>query len=73
MRIHEVEAEALRLEPRERARLAQSLLKSLEDLSDDETARLWAEEALRRDAEWDSTPGASRPADEVFRDARARL
>jgi broad specificity phosphatase PhoE len=73
MSIDELEAEALRLEPQARARLAERLLDSLERLSDEENERLWAEEADRRDAAWDALGGAGRPAAEVFRDARARL
>ena len=45
MAIHEIEAEALRLNPSDRARLAERLLDSLETLSDEENARLWADEA----------------------------
>lgn len=73
MSIDELEAEALKLEPTKRARLAEKLLASLEDLSEEENARLWAEEAARRDAEWDRTTAMGRPAEDVFRDARARL
>ena len=69
----ELEAEALKLDPKARARLAGKLLESLEELSDEENARLWAEEAERRDAEMDKNPGVSFPAEEVFRDARAKL
>ena len=65
----EIEAEALKLEPKARARLAERLLESLETLSDKENERLWAEEAERRDTEWQS----SRPAGDVLRDARAKL
>ncbi len=73
MSIDELEAEVLKLEPPERARLAERLLASLEGLSEDENTRLWAEEAARRDAEWDRTVTTGRPAEEVFRDTRARL
>lgn len=73
MRIEDVETEALKLDPKARARLAGKLLESLEDLSEDENARLWAEEAQRRDAEMDANPNAGFPADEVFREARAKL
>ncbi len=69
----ELETEALKLTPRERARLAERLLQSLENLSDEETARMWAEEAERRDVAWDANPSIGRPADSVFRHARARL
>jgi hypothetical protein len=40
-------------------------------LSDQENERLWAEEADRRDADWNSGPGTARPAADVLRDARA--
>ena len=73
MSIEEIEAEALKLDPKARARLAARLLESLETLSDEENERLWAEEADRRDADWDSVPGTARPAADVLRDAQARL
>ena len=73
MSIEEIEAEALKLDPQARARLAEKLLESLETLSDQENERLWAEEADRRDADWDSAPGCARPAADVLRDARAKL
>ena len=73
MNTHDIEAEALRLDAKARARLAKKLLESLESLSDEENERLWAEEADRRDSAWDSAPGSGRPADDVLRDARAKL
>lgn len=73
MSIDNIEAEALKLDPRARARLAKKLLESLETLSDEENERLWAEEADRRDADWDSASSSARPAVDVFRDARAKL
>lgn len=73
MTIEELEAQALKLDPKARARLAGKLLKSLEDLTEQENAQLWAEEAERRDADLDAHPGSGRPADEVLRDARSRL
>ena len=73
MSTDDLEAEVLKLDPQARARLAKRLLESLETLSDEENARLWAEEADRRDADWDSTPGSGRPAGDVLRDARAKL
>ena len=73
MGINELEAEVLKLDPRARARLAGKLLESLEDLSEEENARLWAEEAQQRDAEMDANPNSAVPAEEVFRDARAKL
>jgi DNA polymerase III gamma/tau subunit len=73
MTIDELESEALRLDPRLRARLAQKLLDSLEQLSDAENERLWAEEALRRYQELDAGTASARSAEDVFRDARSRL
>ena len=69
----EIEAEILKLKPQVRARLARKLLESLETLSDEENEPLWAEEADRRDSDWDSTPTAARPAADVMQDARAKL
>jgi hypothetical protein len=69
----ELEIEVLKLSPRHRARLAEKLLQSLENLSDEENATLWAEEAKRRDQAWDADLTMGRPSDDVFRGARARL
>ena len=73
MTLEDVEAEALKLTPSARARLATRLLASLETLSDEENLRLWAEEAERRDAVWDTGEHTGHSADEVFREARASL
>jgi hypothetical protein len=73
MKIEEVEAEALKLDPKSRARLAGRLLESLDALSPKENERIWAEEAQRRDEALDAGSLQSRPAEEVFRDARARI
>ena len=71
MSTEELVHEALKLAPHDRARLAERLLESLENLTDEENAQLWAEEAQRRDAAWEDT--TARPAPEVLRDARNRL
>ena len=60
MTIDELKAEALRLNPEERAELASELLVSLDELSEPEVERMWLEEAMRRDAALDS--GATRRA-----------
>lgn len=73
MSIDELEEAALKLKPEDRARLAERLLDSLENLSDEENSRLWVEEAQRRAAAWDKDPGSGRPADAVFWDAKSRL
>ena len=73
MSIEELEAEVLKLDPKFRARLAERLLGSLEELAEEENAQLWAEEALRRDAQIDVDPDSARQADDVFREAMARI
>ena len=69
MSTKELEAHALKLAPKARARLAEKLLESLEDLPEAENARLWAEEARRRDKHWSLGGSAA----EVLRNARAKL
>ncbi len=73
MDVHELEAEALKLEPHERAHLAEKLLESLETLSQEENEELWLEEAARRDADLDADPTKGRRAEDVLHDARARF
>jgi hypothetical protein len=73
MSIKKLEAEALKLDLKARARLARKLLESLENLSEEENAGLWAEEAQRRDADMDAHLDSSASARDVFREARAKL
>ena len=73
MDLTELEAEALKLDPANRARLAERLLESLETLSEQENQQVWHDEATRRDADLEADPSKGRPAEGVFRDARARL
>ena len=73
MSIEEIEAEALKLDPKARARLAGKLLESLDSLSDEENSAIWAEEAERRDSSLDDDPSLARPADDVFKSARSNL
>ena len=73
MNVEELEAAALLLDAKARARLAGRLLESLDELSPDENARIWVEEAQRRSAALDAGSLSTRPAADVFRDARARV
>ena len=73
MKIEDLEVAALSLDAKNRARLAERLLESLESLSPEENARIWTEEAQRRADALDSGTLSSRTADEVFREARARI
>ena len=74
MSLEKLESEALKLKPSSRAKLlAEKLLQSLEDLSDEENEELWAQEALRRHEEVDAGVVKARSGKEVFRNARSRL
>jgi len=73
MTTNELEAAALAMDAGARARLAEKLLRSLEDISEEEIERLWMEEAVRRDEEFDAGTAKARDADDVFRDALARF
>jgi putative addiction module component len=72
MSIKEIEVAVLKLQPKDRARLAGKLLESLEDLSEEENERLWFHEAERRKGSWTSAD-SKRTAERVLRAARARL
>lgn len=72
----ELLAEALELPEKARARLAQSLITSLdgdEDVDPAEIERAWLAEARRRAAEIDTGVVCTRPAAEVFDAAREEL
>ena len=73
MTVEELTNAVLQLTVKERAQLAGQLLKSLDDLSEDEVQELWVREAERRDAEMDRNPTIGRPGEEVLRAARDRL
>ena len=73
MDVKQIEAEALKLAPEERARLAQALLDSLETLSEEESLQAWVQEAKARADEADSDPSVLLPADDVLRALRAKL
>jgi putative addiction module component (TIGR02574 family) len=60
---------ALGLDVRDRAVLAQRLLASLDELSEEEAERLWAGEAQRRLEEFRAGRARAVPAEEVGRKA----
>jgi putative addiction module component (TIGR02574 family) len=68
-----LENEALKLPAKARAKLAQKLLLSLDSLSEQEIEALWAEEALRRNAEIKTGKVPAVPADKVIKQIKARL
>lgn len=70
--IKQIAAELLDLSVTERAKLASQLLDSLEDLTEEESDRLWAEEAEWRLDEYERGNIKAMPADEVFARLRTR-
>lgn len=68
-----IEREALNLPTADRAKLAQELLESLDQLSQAEIDALWSAEAKRRLAAYDSGEIAAVPAEIVLQKARKLL
>jgi putative addiction module component (TIGR02574 family) len=64
--------DALALPEKDRARLAQALLQSLEPTVDEGVAEAWDVEVARRLERVRQGSATGRPADEVFRGIRAR-
>lgn len=69
----ELESQALKLSRRERARLAQRLISSLDQELDADAERLWLAEAERRLADLKSGKVAAVPAERVLKKVRAAL
>jgi len=69
----EIEAQALSLSRRARARLAQRLISSLDPKVDADVEKVWLQEAERRLAELKSGKVTGIPAEKVIRKARAAL
>ncbi len=72
LKVKEIEREALRLDPHERALLAEHLIGSLDAEEDPEAERLWIEEAERRYKEYKAGGVKAKPAETVLREARAK-
>jgi putative addiction module component (TIGR02574 family) len=72
-RAREFESKALKLPPKERARLAERLISSLDQETDPDAQRLWLQEAERRLDELESGNVSGVPADQVFEKARSTL
>jgi hypothetical protein len=68
-----IEKEALDLPVEKRAKLAERLLESLDELSELEVEKLWLREALRRDAEIEEGKVRLVTSQELERRVRARL
>jgi putative addiction module component (TIGR02574 family) len=68
--LDEILKEALSLGLRDRAKLAEKLLASLDTLSEEEADRLWADEAERRLKEYRAGRMRAIPADDVAQKAQ---
>lgn len=73
MKSRAIEKEALELPVERRAKLAQRLLESLEDLSEAETEKLWLRESARRADEIDGGKVRLVKSEELERRVRARI
>lgn len=73
LKVKEIEKEALRLDTRERALLAEHLISSLDTEEDPEAERLWIEEAERRYKEYKEGRVKAKPADMVLKEARTKF
>ncbi len=71
--VRELEAQVLKLSPRDRARLAQRLISSLEHDDDADAETLWLAEAERRLAELKAGKVAAIPAQKVIKKVRSAL
>ena len=69
----DLEKRLLSLPSETRARLAERLIASLDDLSDEENERLWVDEAERRMQAFKAGRLSARPAEDVIRDVRDHL
>ncbi|MFH0919729.1 MAG: addiction module protein [Fibrobacterota bacterium] len=71
--LKECRARALKLNPKERASLAEQLIASLDTLDTDENERLWLEEADRRYKQYKQQGIPARSSKDVLRDARLAI
>jgi len=69
----QLESKALKLSPRERARLAERLIASLDNEADADAEAVWVREAERRLDELRTGRVKGRSAASVFRKARSSL
>lgn len=73
LNVKEIEEEANQLPSRDRAQLAEFLIKSLDEEEDPEAEKTWIKEAEQRYREYKEGNVKARPADLVFKDARSKL
>ena len=71
--LEEILKNAMSLDARDRATLAERLLASLDELTEDETERLWAEESQRRLEQYRAGRAKAVPAEEVHKKVKNLL
>ena len=71
--LKECRTQALNLQVKERAVLAEYLIASLDSLDDAENEQLWLDEAERRYQEYKKGNISARTAEDVIRDARSAI
>lgn len=71
--VRKIESEALKLSPKQRARIAERLLSSLDDETELDSESAWVEEAERRLDELLTGKVKGIPAEQVFKKARSPL
>jgi putative addiction module component (TIGR02574 family) len=71
--IEDVLSSALALSLKERARLAERLLQSLDDISEEEAEGLWLDEAERRIRDYRAGRVETISAEQILSEARERL
>lgn len=71
-KIKDIASEALELPVAARAQLAKKLLDSLDDISEEENEKLWAEEGERRYDEYKAGKIKAVPTEEVFAAFKSR-
>ena len=69
----EILKNAMSLDVHDRATLAERLLASLDELTEDETERLWAEESQRRLEQYRAGRAKAVPAEEVHKKVKNLL
>lgn len=71
--VKELEKKALQLPEKDRAKLAEHLIRSLDTQVDPDVERAWLEESERRYRAYLEGNSHALDAEDVFRDARAKL
>ncbi len=73
LKLKKIEEDALQLSSHERAQLAEHLIHSLDEVEDPEAEKLWVAEAERRYQVYKKGKVKTKPADQVFKEARSKL